>query len=134
MNSKSKWETTSSEYGLLEGEYVNLIATMCVTDSNSKPFSFKPIPLPEEAQEDITNDEEVIMADKGKILRFLHIQTLRPCKIDSENWTYIRFHFQRVSFRSLIVELTTILDKTQVWPRKSILYVQISQTLPTKYF
>ena len=65
MNSKSKWETTSSEYGLLEGEYVNLIATMCVTDSNSKPFSFKPIPLPEEAQEDITNDEEVIMADKG---------------------------------------------------------------------
>ena len=59
---------------------------------------------------------------------------MRPCKIDSENWTYFRFHFQRVSFRSLIVELTTILDKTQVWPRKSILYVQISLTLPTKYF
>ena len=59
---------------------------------------------------------------------------MRPCKIDSENWTYFRFHFQRVSFRSLIVELATILDKTQVWPRKSILYVQISQTLPAKYF
>ena len=62
MNSKSKWETTSSEYGSIEGEYVNLIATMCVTDSNSKPFSFKPIPLPEDDQED---GEEVIMADKG---------------------------------------------------------------------
>ena len=62
MNSKSKWETTSSEYGSIEGEYVNLIATMCVTDSNSKPFSFKPIPLPEDVQED---GEEVIMADKG---------------------------------------------------------------------
>ena len=66
MNSKSKWETTSSEYGSIEGEYVNLIATMCVTDSNSKPFSFKPIPLPEEGQEDITDEEDVIMADKGK--------------------------------------------------------------------
>ena len=32
-------------------------------------------------------------------------------------------------------ELVTIfLDKTQVWPRKSILYVQISQTLLAKYF
>ena len=60
--------------------------------------------------------------------------SLQPCKIDSENWTYFRFHFQRVSFRSLIVELTNILDKTQVWPRKSILYVRISQTLITKYF
>ena len=59
---------------------------------------------------------------------------MQPCKIDSENWTYFRFHFQRVSFRSLIVELATILDKTQVWPRKSILYVQISQTWITKYF
>ena len=77
MNSKSKWETTSSEYGLLEGEYVNLIATMCVTDSNSTPFSFKPIPFPEdvhedsqevqdEAQEDIVDDQDVVMADKGK--------------------------------------------------------------------
>ena len=67
MNSKSKWETTSSEYGSIEGEYVNLIATMCVTDSNSKPFSFKPIPLPEDTEEDMEDDEEVIMADKGKI-------------------------------------------------------------------
>ena len=32
------------------------------------------------------------------------------------------------------MELATILDKTQVWPRKSILYVQISQTWITKYF
>ena len=23
---------------------------------------------------------------------------LQPCKIDSENWTYFRFHFQRISF------------------------------------
>ena len=58
--------------------------------------------------------------------------TMQPCKIDSENRTYFRFYFQRVSFRSLIVELATILDKTQVWPRKSILYVQISQTWITK--
>ena len=53
---------------------------------------------------------------------------MQPCKIDSENWTFFRFHFQRVSFRLLIVELATILDKTQVWPRKSILYVQIYLT------
>ena len=46
---------------------------------------------------------------------------LQPCKIDSENWTYFRFHFQGHLFRSLIVELATILDKTQVWPRKSFL-------------
>ena len=52
--------------------------------------------------------------------------TLQQCKINSENWTYFRFHFQKVSFRSLIVELATILDKTQVWPRKLIFYVQIS--------
>ena len=59
---------------------------------------------------------------------------MQPCKIDSENWTYFCFHFQRVSFQSLIVDLATIFDKTQVWPRKSILYVQISQTWITKYF
>ena len=35
---------------------------------------------------------------------------------------------------NLIVELATILDKTQVWPRKSILYVQIPQNLIAKYF
>ena len=58
--------------------------------------------------------------------------TLQQCKINSENWTYFRFHFQRVSFRSLIVELATILDKTQVWPIKSILFIQISQNVLAK--
>ena len=43
MNSESKWETTSSEYGLFDGEYVHWIATMCVTDQNSKPINLKPI-------------------------------------------------------------------------------------------
>ena len=70
MNSESKWETTSSKYGLLEGEYVNLIATMCVTDSNSKPFTFKPIAVTEDIQEDLhqedNENDESIMADKGK--------------------------------------------------------------------
>ena len=42
---------------------------MCVTDPNNKPFSFKPIPLPEDVQEDFVEaqeDGESIMADKGK--------------------------------------------------------------------
>ena len=43
MNSESKWETTSSEYGLSDGEYVHWIATMCVTDQDSKPIDLKPI-------------------------------------------------------------------------------------------
>ena len=88
MNSESKWETTSSEYGLLEGEYINLIATMCVTDTNSQPFSFKPIPLPEDidediqevegdAQEDIEDNEEVAMADKGKSFKILSHSNIR---------------------------------------------------------
>ena len=78
MNSKSKWETTSSEYGSIEGEYVNLIATMCVTDSNSKPFSFKPIPLPEDVQEDgHEDDEEMIMADKGKNFEIFAYSNIR---------------------------------------------------------
>ena len=91
MNSKSKWETTSSEYGLLQGEYINLIATMCVTDSNSQSFSFKPIPLPEDvedvlqeveedAEEDIDDNEEVAMADKGTSFKILHILT--TCSVD----------------------------------------------------
>ena len=42
---------------------------MCVTDPNKKPFSFKPIPLPEDIQEDLVEaqeDDESIMTDKGK--------------------------------------------------------------------
>ena len=88
MNSESKWETTSSEYGLLEGEYINLIATMCVTDSNSKPFSYKPILIPddvqediqevqEEAQGDIADDEDLIMPDKGKNFKIFAHSTIR---------------------------------------------------------
>ena len=103
MNSKSKWETTSAEYGLLDGEYVNLIgtedsrtkgttvtlmigpvleslkATMCVTDPNNRPFTFKPIPLPEDIQEDVVEvqedndqDDETVMADKGKIFLYFY--------------------------------------------------------------
>ena len=52
----------------------SLKATMCVTDPNKKPFSFKPIPLPEDIQEDLVEvqedndqDDETIMADKEKI-------------------------------------------------------------------
>ena len=77
--------------------------------------------------------KDVLVPTLGIVLRNT-FSRMQPCKINSENWTYFRFHFQRVSFRSLIVELATILDKTQVWPRKSILYVQISQTWITKYF
>ena len=57
----------------------SLIASMCVTDPNNKPFTFKPIPLPEDIQEDVLevqedNDEdnETIMADKGKIFFYFH--------------------------------------------------------------
>ena len=43
MNSKSTWETTSSDYGLLDGEYVHWIATMCVTDPEITAINLKPI-------------------------------------------------------------------------------------------
>ena len=43
MNSKSTWETTSSEYGLLDGEYAHWIATMCVTDPEITAINLKPI-------------------------------------------------------------------------------------------
>ena len=66
---------------------MNLIATMCVTDSNSKPFSFKPIPLPEDVQEDIqevqeeaqedADDQEVAVADKGKNFEIFAYSNIR---------------------------------------------------------
>ena len=43
MNSKSKWETTTTEYGLLDGEHAHWIATMCVTDPQSNTIDLKPI-------------------------------------------------------------------------------------------
>ena len=49
------------------------------------------------------------------------IPIMQPCRIDSENLTYFRFYFQRVSFLSLIVELATTFNKTQIWPRNTLL-------------
>ena len=56
---------------------------------------------------------------------------MRPCKIDSENWTFFSFKSHMFPFRSLILVVATVFDKTQVWPRKSTFCVQIHQKLPT---
>ena len=66
MNSESKWETTSSEYGLSDGEYVHWIATMCVTDQDSKPIDLKPIDVCAENLHNCHKDATCVTVDDSK--------------------------------------------------------------------
>ena len=67
-----------------------------------------------------------------KLFQILMLAVLmRPCKIDSETF-FVIFSFQSymIVFRSLILVVATVFDKTQVRSRKSTFYVQIHQKLP----
>ena len=56
-------------------------------------------------------------------------------KIDSWNFsTFFWFPSKMVSYGSLLAMVTTVFDKTQVWPRKSILSVKSYPDLAENHF
>ena len=70
---------------------------MCVTDPNNKPFSFKPIPLPEDIQEDLVEvqedndqDDETIMADKGNIFFYFYREVYLYRYINSVVYRHVK--------------------------------------------
>ena len=69
MNSESKWETTSSEYGLSDGEYVHWIATMCVTDQDSMPIDLKPIDVCAENLHNCHKDAICVTVDDSEAFK-----------------------------------------------------------------